>query len=81
MRGHDSLKKEEKKSCHCPLGMKRRLEDDRDNKREGEKNGGERPNLPAGKTLNRYISVLIKLQKLISQWLISIKRGFAKTSG
>lgn len=27
---------------------------------------------------NHYISSLIRLQKLISQWVISIKRGFAR---
>lgn len=27
---------------------------------------------------NHYISCLIRLQKLISQWVISIKRGFAR---
>lgn len=30
------------------------------------------------KNTNHYISSLIKLQKLISQWVISIKRGFAR---
>lgn len=33
---------------------------------------------PSMKDYNYYIACLIKQQKLISQWVISIKRGFAR---
>lgn len=75
--------KQQIKSYHCPFGEKRRQTGEPEllktkTTRERENKEGEQPNHPAWKTLNHYISFLIRLQKLISQWVISIKRGFAR---